>query len=279
MPPGLRAARHTQDQRRSLRQKSVNDLVRGELAQLLSGSKLSRDDRDRIAQHQQAIRDLELGMACTLPPEMLDPIAKTTTAQAESNENILQTVKLQSQVIALAMACGKVHAATLQIGNGNDQTQYTINGQKVERYHHISHRINSDGAEGTAIAGADLKHHEIDKLFAGMFRDLLRELDARKTPTGTLLDDGVAIWLNDLSNGPAHSTRNMPYVCAGRCGGALKTGVYVDAGDAASNRYVTHNKFLNTIGAAVGCKNAGGGPLDDFGDAALEKGLIPQMRA
>jgi hypothetical protein len=71
----------------------------------------------------------------------------------------------------------------------------------------------------------------------------------------------------------------MPYVCAGSCGGALKTGAYVDAGDAASDKYVTHNKFLNTIGAAVGCKNAAGAPLDDFGDAALEKGLIAKMRA
>jgi hypothetical protein len=274
---GLSAGTASLDQQRGLRQKSVNDLVRGEFAQLLSGTKLSRDDRDRLAQHQQAIRDLEVGMQCALPPALLDPLSKVTTSQAESDAGIVQTVKLQSQVIALAMACGKVHAATLQIGNGNDQTQYTINGQKYERYHHISHRINSDGADGSTIANADLKHHEIDKLFAGMFRDLLRELDARKTPTGTLLDDGVAIWLNDLSNGPPHSTQNMPYICAGSCGGALKTGVYVDAGDVAAKKFVTHNKFLNTIGAAVGCKNASGAALDDFGDPTLAKGRIPQM--
>ena len=267
------------DQQRALRRKSVNDLVRGEFARLLSNGKLSRDDRDRIAQHQQAIRDLEVGMQCALSPELLDPLSRTTTSQAESDAAIVQTVKLQSQVIALAVACGKTHAVTLQVGNGNDQTQYTINGQKYERFHHISHRINSDGSEGTVITNADVKHHEIDKLFAGMFKELVATLDARKTPTGTLLDEGVAVWLNDLSNGPPHSTRNMPYVCAGSCGGALKTGVYVDAGDAATNKYVTHNKFLNTIGAAVGCKNGAGAPLDDFGDAALEKGQIAKMRA
>jgi hypothetical protein len=185
---------------------------------------------------------------------------------------------MQCQVIALAVACGKTRVATLQIGNGNDQTQYTVNGTKYERFHHISHRINSDGSDGTPIANADVKHHEVDKLFASMFKELLVALEARKTPTGSLLDEGVAIWLNDLSNGPPHSTRNMPYVCAGSCGGALKTGVYVDAGNVANNKYVTHNKFLNTIGAAVGCKNAVGAPLDDFGDAGLEKGLIPAMR-
>lgn len=265
-------------QKLALKRKSVNDLVRGEIARLLSNAKLSKADRERIEQHQQAIRDLEVGMQCALAPEQLDPLSKITTNQAQSDSYVLETVRLQSQVIALAVACGKVHAATLQIGNGNDATQYTIGGQKYERFHHISHRINADGSEGTPIADADLKHHNIDKLFASLFKELLIALDARKTPTGTLLDDGVAVWLNDLSNGPPHSTRNMPYVCAGGAGGALKTGVYVDAGNMAMNKYVTHNKFLNTIGAAVGCKNGAGAPLDDFGDPGLEKGLIAAMR-
>ncbi|HEX5656695.1 MAG TPA: DUF1552 domain-containing protein, partial [Polyangiales bacterium] len=205
------------------------------------------------------------------------PLSKVTTKDSESDGGVVQTVRLQSQVIALAVACGKTHAATLQIGNGNDQTQYTINGTKYERFHHISHRINSDGSEGSAIANADVKHHEVDKLFAGLFKGLLDELSSRTTPTGTLLDQGVAVWLNDLASGPPHSTRNMPYVCAGSAGGKLKNGVYVDAGNQASNQYVTHNKFLNTIGAACGVKNAAGGPLDDFGDSSLPKGNIPQM--
>jgi hypothetical protein len=266
----------------ALRRKSVNDLVRNEMKRLLGNAKLSAEDRERLEQHQQAIRDLELGMAngqqCSLTGDVLDPISKITTSQAESDAMILQTVKFQCQVIALAVGCGKARAVTLQIGNGNDQTQYTINGTKYERFHHISHRVNSDGAEGSAIANADQKHHDVDKLFAGMFKDLIAALDARKTPSGSLLDEGVAVWLNDLSSGPPHGKQNMPYVCAGSCGGALKTGVYVDAGNKAQNKYVTHNKFLNTIGAAVGCKNGAGGPLDDFGEPSLEKGLIPAMR-
>ncbi|MDB4977646.1 MAG: uncharacterized protein JWN48_5987 [Myxococcaceae bacterium] len=261
------------------RRKSVNDLVRGEMTALLANPKLSAADRDRINQHAQAIRDLEVGMMCSLPGAMLDPMSKLTTSQAESDAFVIPTMKYQCQVIALAVACGKARAATLQIGNGNDQTQYTINGVKYERFHFISHRVMSDGATGDSIANADLKHHDIDVLFATMFKSLLSELDARKTSTGTLLDEGVAVWLNDLGAGPNHTKQNIPYVMAGSCNGALRTGVYVDAGNQAQNKYVTHNKWLNTVAAAVGCKNAAGGPLDDFGDPSLEKGLIPQMRA
>ncbi|HEY6876817.1 MAG TPA: DUF1552 domain-containing protein [Polyangiales bacterium] len=268
-------------QKLAARRKSVNDLIRNEMKRLLANTKLSAADRDRLQQHQDAIRDLEVGMAqnaCTLlGSDVLDPMSKVTKSQAESDAGVITTAAYQCKVIALAVACGKVRAATLQIGNGNDGTQYTINGTKYERFHHISHRINSDGSEGTAIVNADVKHHEIDKLFAGLFKGLLDELSARTTPTGTLLDEGVAVWLNDLASGPPHSTRNMPYVCAGGCGGKLKQGVYVDAGNQAANQYVTHNRFLNTIGAAVGVKNGAGGPLDDFGDSSLGKGNIPQM--
>jgi hypothetical protein len=265
-----------EQERAAKRRKSVNDLVRSEMTALLSNQRLSKDDRYRLDQHSQAIRDLEVGMQCALPPELLMPISLETTKQAESDAGVQVAARFQAQVIALAMACGKAPAATLQIGNGNDQTQYTIDGTTLERFHHISHRINSDGGagSGTDIVDADLKHHKVDKMFAGIFRDLLDALSSHTTPTGTLLDDGVAIWLNDLSNGPPHGLTNMPYVCAGSCGGALKTGAYVDAG---AGKYVTHNKFLNTIGAAVGCKNGAGAPLDDFGDSALEKGRITVM--
>jgi hypothetical protein len=276
---GIPGGMASSEQQNVQKRKSVNDFVRNEMAALLSNSKLSKQDRYRLEQHQQAIRDLEVTMSCELPAAMLDPLSKVTNAQATSDDAVVTITHMQMDVIALALSCGKTHAVTLQVGNGNDQTQYTINGSKYERFHHISHRINSDGDTGTAIANADVKHHDIDKLFAGMFKYLLDRLSAYTTPTGTLLDDGASIWLNDLSNGPPHSTDNVPYVIAGNCGGFLKSGVYLDVGDATKNKFVSHNKFLNTIGAAVGCKNAQGGPLDDFGDPSLEKGLLSAIMA
>jgi hypothetical protein len=276
---GIPGGMASTEQQNTLKRKSVNDFVRSEMATLLSSSKLSQEDRYRLEQHQQAIRDLEVTMSCELPADMLGPLSKVTNQQSTSDDAVVTITHMQMDVIALALSCGKTHAVTLQVGNGNDQTQYTINGTKYERFHHISHRINSDGDTGSAIANADMKHHDIDKLFAGMFKYLLDRLSAYTTPTGTLLDDGASIWLNDLSNGPPHSTDNVPYVIAGSCGGFLKQGVYLDAGDVTKNKFIPHNKFLNTIGAAVGCKNAAGDPLDDFGDPTLAKGLLTPIMA
>ena len=79
------------------------------------------------------------------------------------------------------------------------------------------------------------------------------------------------------SSGPPHGSDNLPYVLAGSAGGFLKTGQYVEA--ASGKNYLTHNRFLSTIGAAVGCKNASGAPLDDFGDASLPHGHVDAMLA
>lgn len=259
------------------RRSSVNDFVRSELGVLLSSSKLSRDDRQRLEHHQQAIRDLEQGLTCKLPPELLGPMSGVGNDDSVKDELIDQVTQMQMQVIALAVSCGLSRAVTLQVGNGNDQTQYSIKGQRYERFHHVSHRINADGADGTPIANADVKHHEIDKHFAGYFKYLIERLSSYATPTGTMLDEGVSIWLNDLATGPAHSSDNLPYVLAGTAGGFLRSGQYVDAGNPGKDEFATHNRFLNTIGAAVGCVNQAGGPLDDFGDPSLPRGLLPAM--
>jgi Protein of unknown function (DUF1552) len=260
----------------AMQRKSVNDLIRAQVQALMGRPVLSKSDKDRLQLHFDAIRDLEVKMACQLPSARYGEISAVNPGTIASDDQIENIVGMHTDIIALAMSCGRSHAATLQIGNGNDQTQYLIGGVKQERYHHISHRVDSDGSTGTVIVNAVGKHHQIDLKFAGFYKALLDKLTAYKTPTGTLLDDGVAIWFNDLADGPPHGSNNVPWICAGSAGGFLRTGQYVDAG---SGKLVTNNKILNTIGAAVGVKNAAGGPLDDFGDLALEKGLIAAMLA
>src|SRR5690606_24210318 len=129
------------------------------------------------------IRDLEQGMGNGCRPTQLGNFDAS---------DVDAVVRTHIDIIVLAMACGKSHVATLCIGNGNDQTQYTVDGQRMERFHHISHRVRSDGADGDAIPNADQLHHRIDMKFGrDYFKYMLDKLSAISTPTGTLLDDGV----------------------------------------------------------------------------------------
>jgi hypothetical protein len=79
------------------------------------------------------------------------------------------------------------------------------------------------------------------------------------------------VWLNDNAD-KYHGFRKVPYILAGGAADYLKTGQFVDV-------KITNNKLLNTIGAAVGCTNSQGGPLDDFGDESLEGGLVDSIIA
>lgn len=251
------------------RRMSVNDLVRDQMTSLLARKDLSKLDRDRLDLHFTSIRDLELGIVCGLSEGEVANLE--AISQNVSNDDYFETVcKLQMDILTLAMACGVTRAATLQFGSGNAGVEFTIGGVKQKSFHKISHRIDSDGDMGPPIPNADVLHHEIDRLHARLYRYLLEKLDAVKLTDGSLLDAGTVVWLNDLGE-KYHSYQNVPFILAGGMKGALKTGQYVDFGD------VTNNRLLSTIGAAAGCKNAQGGPLDDFGDPELPKGVLSEI--
>lgn len=255
------------------RRKSVNDLVREEMQDLMGKPYLGSEDRLRLQSHFEVIRDMELNMACTLTDSEIQAM-QTVSEAAADNGNRIVVAEMLMDLIAFAFACDLNRTATLQIGTGNDGTRYYVDGELQNTFHRISHRIDDDGAEGPPIPNADILHHKIDRMFGQMFKHLLDRLAIHPGPSGgTLLDDCVALWTNDLANGPPHSYRNIPQIIAGSAGGFLKTGEYIDAGD------VTHNKFLNTILSAVGLRNENDDYYDAFGDPSLERGIIPEMLA
>ena len=255
----------------ALKRRSVNDLVRADMNDLLTNRELGSVDRTRLQQHFDVIRDMELTMSCGLADSEVMALEDMAGA-AEDNGNRIPVAEMHMDLIALAFACDLNRVATLQIGTGNDQTRYTVDGTLQNTFHRISHRIDSDGSEGAPIPNADMLHHKIDRIYAQMFKHLLDRLSMYPGPSGgTLLDDCTAVWTNDLANGPPHSYRNVPWVIAGSAGGFLRQGVYVDAGD------VTHNKLFNTILAAHGVMNAAGDDYYRFGDSSLDPGIIPEM--
>lgn len=264
------------------RQKSVNDLVRAQLQQVLSRPRLSTSDKRRLNLHLESIRELEVSLTCQLGTDAARQLEGLSTGYDSTNgDDVLAAARLHFQVAALAVACGHTRSVALQIGSGNDgSTRYKNleNGQLMENYHYVSHRRTSHDSSGAVIEGSDLLHHHVDLQFARTFRHLLEQLQAYPMPDGkTLLDHGVAVWYNDNSNGPPHGRHNVPFVLAGGCNGFFKQGQYVEV--EAGNRNANHNKMLNTIASAVGVRKADGALLDDFGDPSLPRGILTALRA
>lgn len=248
------------------RRRSVNDLVREQMQALMGRPQLSKVDKDRLELHFQSIRDFET-LACRLSEDEEQAMA-SMLGQGTLNDNRVTVAQMHCDLIALAFSCDFVRAATLQIGDGNDGTEFTINGVRLPNHHMISHRIYDHDSDGDPIAGAVDMHHDIDRLHLQIFRHLLEKLDQYG-----VLDSSIAVMTNDLGAGVSHTYSNVPWVIAGAGDGLLKQGQYVDAGD------VPHNRLLSTLISATGIRKADGGLVDDFGDPSLPTGTQAEMIA
>ncbi len=271
------------------RNQSVNDLVRGQLQSFLRRSDLSTRDRERLDLHLSSVRDLETKLSCYLSQDeemALDGLAGIHSST--DGDEVLLSAQAHLDVAALAVACGYTRSVALQVGNGNDGlTRYRSldDGSAMENYHYVSHRRLSHGVDGDVIQDSDLLHSMVDRQFARLFAHLLDRLSAYDFGGGeTLLDQGVAVWYNDLGNGPAHGPNACPYILAGSCGGYFKQGQHIDLTEGDPGYSVwdqprTHARVLNTIATAVGCRSEGRDVCDDIGDPELDQSPLDVLRA
>lgn len=251
------------------RRKSVNDLVRSQLKQLLARKDLSRDDRRRLDLHLSSVRDVELRLSCevgSLPGDELDDVA------LRDSRNLEAVAKLHMDLIAISCACDYSRVATLSIGGCGNAVQLQLpgfpSGNDLPNYHQISHRVYNDGRAADVITTAQDMHHAYDRLHARFFGYLLDKLADYSAPNGSLLDHGIAVWANELGDGPQHARKNMPWIIAGSAAGYLRQGAFIDVDD------VTHNRLLNTLLNAMGVRKSDGSLVDDFGDPRLDRGQL-----
>ncbi|MFT4626271.1 MAG: hypothetical protein ACI8PZ_004948, partial [Myxococcota bacterium] len=228
---------------------------------------LSTDDRRKLERHLDSVRDFEV-RACNLA-DVQAAALEDLAPEAGTDAHVETVVDQHHDLIALAFDCGYTPAATLQIGSGQDLTHYALDGEPtLDTFHAVSHWRTSDDSFGLPIDGAHALHARIDRVHSRMFASLLAKLEARD-----LLDRVVAVWCNDLGDGPEHALDDLPWIIAGSARGFLRTGHHVDLRDQ------THNRLLATLAAAVGVTDVDGEPVTAFGDASLAQGWLPDLVA
>ncbi|HEY4187734.1 MAG TPA: DUF1552 domain-containing protein [Polyangia bacterium] len=224
--------------------KSINDVVRGELNSLMNNPALSADDRARLDQHFQSIRDVEvtmtnMGLMCSTSGIDTTTLDSYKSGFSFKTNGMIESVSLlHMQLVALAFACNYNRVSTLQWGDGTDGTKYSVpsNSGLGWTFHQISHRIQSDSAVGSNPT-AEQAHHEIDIL---RMQTLAKGLDAFNSRG--LASNSIVVWTTHISDGPSHSGKNVPHIIWGNGGGFLKTGQYIDAGNVTNN--ILHNTLI-----------------------------------
>jgi len=282
------------EQRMSERRMSVLDFVKGDM-DALKARGLSRADRDKLDLHFTSIRDIEVrlmdaglpqmqlpmpaqdaGQSAPLfyPPQCNLPAARVTELQGLDPNTVgtdaeyRRMGQLQMDVMALALACDRTRVTSLQWGNGSQGPIFNWDGMTNQYNHHkLSHGNTRDDNSGTGITDYLDRLHAIDTWHAQQLAYLLGKLSAYTELDGTLLDNTVVAWVNELSDGKAHDFRDMPIVLAGGAG-YFRTGEYVKVTAQASTSNsidAPHSKLLTMMLNAVGAKQADGSAYTTFG--------------
>jgi hypothetical protein len=106
-----------------------------------------------------------------------------------------------------------------------------------EGHHDLSHRSDTD-------ADAVSKLTQINSWYAQQMAGLITRLKATPDANGgTLFDNTLVLWCNELGKGNTHSRQDAPYVLAGNAGGTLRTGRFVSY----EGQGLPHNNLLVSL--------------------------------
>ena len=105
-------------------------------------------------------------------------------------------------------------------------------------HHSVTHHNNEAEKSG--------KVARITAFNIEQFAYMVRRMHALREGEGTLLDNCILLWGSGLEDGNKHTRANLPFVLAGRGGGALKTGRYLS--DSSGNQ----GDLLGTLLACAG---------------------------
>lgn len=226
----------------------IVDSVSADLKKM--SSKLGSEDQHLLTEHLNLIRELEQeishqGESDSLAHPMPDIDPKIELV----NDNTPRISRMQMDLLVNAMANDMTRVATLQFMRSVGQARMQWLG--IEEGHHgLSHEPDNN-AEATE------KLTKINEWFAGELAYLLKKLSDTPEPgaDGSMLDNTLVVWLNELGKGNTHTLDNIPFVLfGGEKATGFKMGRRLNLPDK-----TPHNRLWLSIAHAMGHR------IDTFG--------------
>jgi hypothetical protein len=235
---------------------SILDDVRHDLKRV--SSKLSARDKSLLDQHMSLVRSLEQDLEnADKQGKLSHPVPQIDPSIELVNDNTPEISRIQIDLLVNSLANDMARVATLQYMRSVGMAQMRWLG--IEEGHHSLSHDPDDNKDSYA------KLMKINTWFAGEFAYLAKRLSETPEPTGdgSMLDNTLLVWTNELGKGNNHTLNDIPYVMVG--GGAdFKMGRTLKFDKVAHNRLwlsvansLGHTS-LQTFGKTSLCE---GGPL------------------
>ena len=203
-------------------QQSALNLLKGEMTRIRT--MVGAADYQKIDAHLEGLLALErlntatgtpppppvAGANCVLPPASAD------VTSPSNNAGFPTQVTQMMDITTGLLACDVTRVLTLQLSYAFSNVVHTWLGH-TKGHHTMCH----DGLDERAPLS------DIDLWYSKQVAYLLGKLDAVNEGSGTLLDNTLVVWGHE--NGTtAHRQENVPFILAGKAGGALRTGRFVN---------------------------------------------------
>jgi hypothetical protein len=234
--------------------KSILDELQDDLKSV--SSRLSSDDRRLLEEHATFVREMEQELTSVGDLTLAHAVPELEPNVREENDNIPKISKMQIDLMVNSFAADFSRIATLQYTN-------SVGGAKMkwlnieDGHHELSHKPDNDEPSQDKLT-------RINKWFCEQLAYLTKRLAETPEPggPGSLLDNTLIVWTNELGVGNSHTLDNIPFVLVGN-------GLDFTMGRSLKYKKVPHNRLLLSLANSMGHNIQKFGNPDYCGDGVL----------
>lgn len=213
-------------------------------------------DRQVLDEHATLVREMEQELRAAESRKVGHRVPVLEPGVREDNDNMPQISKMQIDLLVHSFAADFARVATLQYTNSVGQARMRWLGIQ-EGQHDLSHEPDSN-------AEAQAKLTRINRWYCEQLAYLVRRLAETREPDGhgSLLDNTLIVWTNELGKGNTHTLDNIPFVLVGN-------GLGFRMGRSLKYPRVAHNRLLISLAHGFGHYIKRFGNPDYCGDGPL----------
>jgi hypothetical protein len=200
---------------------------------------VSAEDRNLLDEHTTFVREMEQELKTASAVDVGHAVPQLEPGVKEENDNMPRITNLQIELLVSSFAADFARIATLQFTNSVGGARMRWIGVE-EGHHELSHEPDSNEK-------VQQKLTRINEWYCEQLAYLAQRLADTPEPGGggSLLDNTLIVWTNELGKGNSHTLDNIPFVLAGN-------GLGFRMGRSLKFKKVPHNRLLLSLAHGFG---------------------------
>ncbi len=225
--------------------KSILDGLQSDLQKL--SANINAEDRQLLDEQATFVREMERELKMASAQSVGHAVPELEPGVKGEADNMPRLSKMQIELMVNSFASDFARIATLQYTNSVGNAKMRFLGVE-EGHHELSHNGDDDTKSQEKLT-------LINKWYAEQLAYLAKRLSETPEPGGggSLLDNTLIVWTNELGKGNSHTLDNIPFVLVGN-GLDFKMGRSLKFGE------VPHNRLLLSLAHGFGHR------IDRFGN-------------